>query len=98
MLIDEIHTPDSSRYFYEKGYSERQHKGESQRQLSKEFVREWLIDNNFKGLPGQNLPKMDEQLISSITKRYIELYEKIMGKSFVRKSSTENILKEYKKI
>ena len=92
VLIDEIHTPDSSRYFYEKGYIERQIKGYRQKQLSKEFVREWLIENNFKGLPGQNLPKMDEQLILSITKRYVELFEKIMGKSFVR-SSTENLLK-----
>ena len=92
VLIDEIHTPDSSRYFYEMGYIERQIKGDRQKQLSKEFVREWLIENNFKGLPGQNLPKMDEQLILSITKRYVELFEKIMGKSFVR-SSTENLLK-----
>ncbi len=87
VLIDEIHTPDSSRYFYEKGYSQRQDKGESQRQLSKEFVREWLIDNNFQGLPGQKLPKMDANFVSSVSKRYIELYEKIMGKSFIKNSS-----------
>ena len=87
VLIDEIHTPDSSRYFYEKGYSQRQDKGESQRQLSKEFVREWLIDNNFQGLPGQKLPKMDADFVSSVSKRYIELYEKIMGKSFIKNSS-----------
>ena len=82
VLIDEIHTPDSSRYFYENGYSERQHKGESQRQLSKEFVREWLIDNNFQGLPGQNLPEMTSHFVSAVTNRYIELYEKIMGEPF----------------
>ena len=87
VLIDEIHTPDSSRYFYEKGYSQRQDKGESQRQLSKEFVREWLIDNNFQGLPGQKLPKMNANFVSSVSKRYIELYEKIMGKSFIKNSS-----------
>ena len=89
VLIDEIHTPDSSRYFYEKGYSQRQDKGESQRQLSKEFVREWLIDNNFQGLPGQKLPKMDADFVSSVSKRYIELYEKIMGKSFIKNSSAD---------
>ncbi len=91
VLIDEIHTPDSSRYFYEKGYSERQNKGESQRQLSKEFVREWLIDNNFQGLPKQKLPEMTTHFVSSVSKRYIELYEKIMGKSFIKNSSS-NIL------
>ena len=96
VLIDEIHTPDSSRYFYEKGYSERQIKGESQRQLSKEFVREWLIDNNFQGLPGQNLPEMSYRFVSSVSKRYIELYEKIMGKSFIKDSST-NILNRVQK-
>ena len=89
VLIDEIHTPDSSRYFYEKGYSQRQDKGESQRQLSKEFVREWLIDNNFQGLPGQKLPKMNAKFVSSVSKRYIELYEKIMGKSFIKNSSPD---------
>ena len=89
VLIDEIHTPDSSRYFYEKGYSQRQDKGESQRQLSKEFVREWLIDNNFQGLPGQKLPKMNANFVSSVSKRYIELYERIMGKSFIKNSSPD---------
>ena len=89
VLIDEIHTPDSSRYFYEKGYSQRQDKGISQRQLSKEFVREWLIDNNFQGLPGQKLPKMNANFVSSVSKRYIELYEKIMGKSFIKNSSPD---------
>ena len=88
VLVDEIHTPDSSRYFYEKGYSERQNKGKNQRQLSKEFVREWLIDNNFQGLPGQKLPEITTNFVSSVSKRYIELYEKIMGKSFIKNSST----------
>ncbi len=96
VLIDEIHTPDSSRYFYENGYSERQHKGESQRQLSKEFVREWLIDNNFQGLPGQNLPEMTSHFVSSVTNRYIELYEKIMGEPF-KKNFTNNILNRIQK-
>ena len=96
VLIDEIHTPDSSRYFYENGYSERQHKGESQRQLSKEFVREWLIDNNFQGLPGQNLPEMTSHFVSSVTNRYIELYEKIMGEPF-KKNFSKNILNRVEK-
>ena len=96
VLIDEIHTPDSSRYFYENDYSERQHKGESQRQLSKEFVREWLIDNNFQGLPGQNLPEMTSHFVSSVTNRYIELYEKIMGEPFKKKFSN-NILNRVEK-
>ena len=96
VLIDEIHTPDSSRYFYENGYSERQHKGESQRQLSKEFVREWLIDNNFQGLPGQNLPQLTSHFVSSVTNRYIELYEKIMGKPF-KKNFSNNILNRVQK-
>ena len=96
VLIDEIHTPDSSRYFYEKGYSERQNKGESQRQLSKEFVREWLIKNNFQGLPRQKLPEMPTHFVSSVSKRYIELYEKIMGKSFIKNSSS-NILNRVQK-
>ena len=96
VLIDEIHTPDSSRYFYENGYSERQHKGESQRQLSKEFVREWLIDNNFQGLPGQNLPEMTFHFVSSVTNRYIELYENIMGEPF-KKNFSNNILNRVEK-
>ena len=96
VLIDEIHTPDSSRYFYENDYSERQHKGESQRQLSKEFVREWLIDNNFQGLPGQNLPEMTSHFVSSVTNRYIELYEKIMGEPF-KKNFSKNILNRVEK-
>jgi len=89
-LIDEIHTPDSSRYFYANGYEERLAKGESQKQLSKEFVRQWLIENGFQGKEGQKVPVMDEAFVNSVTERYIELYEKITGDSFV-KSETEKI-------
>ena len=84
ILIDEIHTPDSSRYFYKEGYSKRQEEGLPQKQLSKEFVRQWLISNSFQGLEGQQLPKMDNERIESISERYIELYEKITGKHFVK--------------
>ena len=84
ILIDEIHTPDSSRYFYEEGYSKRQEEGLPQKQLSKEFVRQWLISNDFQGLEGQQLPMMDDERIESISERYIELYEKITGKHFVK--------------
>jgi len=84
MLMDEIHTPDSSRYFYKEGYEDRQAKGEKQRQLSKEFVRQWLIENNFQGLPGQSVPTMDDEIIGFISDRYIELYEHITGKMFVK--------------
>jgi phosphoribosylaminoimidazole-succinocarboxamide synthase len=83
-LIDEIHTPDSSRYFYAEGYDERQNKGIEQKQLSKEFVRKWLIENNFQGKEGQVVPEMSEAKISEISERYIELYEHITGKKFVR--------------
>ncbi len=82
-LMDEIHTPDSSRYFYADGFEERQQKGERQKQLSKEFVREWLIENNFMGKEGQTVPEMSEEWINTISKRYIELYEKVIGKKFV---------------
>jgi phosphoribosylaminoimidazole-succinocarboxamide synthase len=81
-LMDEIHTPDSSRYFYADGFEERQSTGERQKQLSKEFVREWLIANNFMGKKGQTVPVMDEEWISTISKRYIELYEKVIGQPF----------------
>jgi phosphoribosylaminoimidazole-succinocarboxamide synthase len=81
-LIDEIHTPDSSRYFYLEGYKERFEKGEQQRQLSKEFVREWLMDNGFMGQPGQTVPEMTDEVVENISKRYIELYEKITGDKF----------------
>ncbi len=92
LLIDEIHTPDSSRYFYEKGYAERQAQGMPQKQLSKEFVRQWLISNGFQGLEGQTLPEMDKSLINSISERYIELYENITGLTF-EKASTSNLQK-----
>ena len=89
-LIDEIHTPDSSRYFYADGYQERFDKGEKQRQLSKEFVREWLIENGFQGQEGQKVPQMDFERIKQISDRYIELYEKITGRSF-EKADIKNI-------
>ncbi len=81
-LMDEIHTPDSSRYFYTDGFEERQQKGERQKQLSKEFVREWLIANNFMGKEGQTVPEMSDEWVNTISKRYIELYEKVIGKTF----------------
>ena len=81
-LMDEIHTPDSSRYFYLEGYEERQAKGESQKQLSKEFVRQWLIENGFQGKEGQQVPEMTEEIVKSISERYIELYEHITGEKF----------------
>jgi phosphoribosylaminoimidazole-succinocarboxamide synthase len=83
-LIDEIHTPDSSRYFYLDGFDERQKKGEPQKQLSKEFVREWLMENGFQGKEGQQIPEMTEDVIGSISERYIELYEVVTGKTFVK--------------
>ncbi|MEM9075546.1 MAG: phosphoribosylaminoimidazolesuccinocarboxamide synthase [Bacteroidota bacterium] len=82
VLIDEIHTPDSSRYFYSEGYEERQERGEAQKQLSKEFVRQWLISNGFQGLEGQVVPEMSDDYITSVSERYIELYEKITGEPF----------------
>ncbi|QTE22721.1 phosphoribosylaminoimidazolesuccinocarboxamide synthase [Polaribacter cellanae] len=91
VLIDEIHTPDSSRYFYADGYQERQNKEESQKQLSKEFVRQWLIDNGFQGKENQQIPEMSDEKITEISNRYIELYEQITGETFV-KASTENVL------
>ncbi len=90
VLIDEIHTPDSSRYFYADGYQERQERGESQKQLSKEFVRRWLIENGFQGKEGQVIPEMSDDKIIEISDRYIELYENITGKTF-EKSDTSNI-------
>ena len=90
VLIDEIHTPDSSRYFYGEGYQERQDKGEPQKQLSKEFVRQWLISNGFQGLDGQAVPSMTDAYIMSVSERYIELYENITGESFQR-ADTSNI-------
>ena len=96
VLIDEIHTPDSSRYFYADGYEERQHKGENQKQLSKEFVRQWLIENGFQGKENQQIPAMSEAKISEISNRYIELYEQITGEKFV-KASTEDVLARIEK-
>ncbi|TVZ55540.1 phosphoribosylaminoimidazole-succinocarboxamide synthase [Lutibacter sp. Hel_I_33_5] len=96
VLIDEIHTPDSSRYFYADGYEERQEKGEAQKQLSKEFVRQWLIENGFQGKDGQQIPEMSDDKIIEISNRYIELYEQITGETFV-KASTENVLERIEK-
>lgn len=89
ILMDEIHTPDSSRYFYADGFEERQQKGERQKQLSKEFVREWLIENNFMGKEGQTVPAMSDEWVEVISKRYIELYEKVIGKKFIPQELTE---------
>lgn len=89
-LMDEIHTPDSSRYFYGDGFEERQGKGERQLQLSKEFVREWLIANNFMGKEGQTVPAMSDEWIDTISKRYIELYEKVIGEKFVPQPLSED--------
>ena len=88
VLIDEIHTPDSSRYFYAEGYQERQNKGEEQKQLSKEFVRRWLIENGFQGLEGQQIPNMTDEYIETVSERYIELYENILGEKFVKADIT----------
>ena len=90
ILIDEIHTPDSSRYYFQEGYAERQAKGQRQQQLSKEFVREWLMENGFQGLDGQKMPVMPDEFMHNVTDRYIQLYETVTGKSFVR-AETENI-------
>lgn len=102
-LIDEIHTPDSSRYFYKEGYEERQEKGEKQKQLSKEFVRQWLIDKGFQGKEGQQMPDMPEDFVESVSERYIELYEKITGEKFEKSDLTnvhdrvENNIRDYLK-
>lgn len=96
VLIDEIHTPDSSRYFYADGYAERQAKGEEQKQLSKEFVRRWLIENGFQGQEGQQIPDMSDEYIESVSERYIELYENILGEKFV-KADIDNIDKRIDK-
>ncbi|CAL2078222.1 phosphoribosylaminoimidazolesuccinocarboxamide synthase [Tenacibaculum dicentrarchi] len=96
VLIDEIHTPDSSRYFYADGYAERQEKGVPQKQLSKEFVRQWLIENDFQGKDGQAIPEMSDEKVTEISNRYIELYEQITGEKFV-KANTENVLNRIEK-
>lgn len=99
-LIDEIHTPDSSRYFYMDGYEERQEKNEPQKQLSKEFVRQWLISNGFQGKEGQLIPEMTPEVVSAISERYIELYEKVTGEKFTKTDNTslerieQNIIKK----
>ncbi|OEK05156.1 phosphoribosylaminoimidazolesuccinocarboxamide synthase [Roseivirga misakiensis] len=90
ILIDEIHTPDSSRYFYQEGYHERQANGETQKQLSKEFVRQWLIENGFQGKDGQQIPEMTSEVVNSISERYIELFEQVTGESF-QKDGNQNI-------
>jgi phosphoribosylaminoimidazole-succinocarboxamide synthase len=91
-LIDEIHTPDSSRYFYKEGYEERLHKGEQQKQLSKEFVREWLMEHGFQGREGEQIPKMNDSFVNQVSERYIELYENIVGEKFVR-SDVSDVVK-----
>ena len=88
VLIDEIHTPDSSRYFYADGYQDRQDNGETQKQLSKEFVRQWLIANNFQGLEGQTVPEMSDEYVKTVSERYIELFENITGETFVKADVT----------
>ena len=88
-LIDEIHTPDSSRYFYADGYQQRQDKDEQQKQLSKEFVREWLIENGFQGLEGQSIPEIPNSFVNTVTERYIELYEKITGEKFIKNDNSD---------
>ncbi|AWH74539.1 phosphoribosylaminoimidazolesuccinocarboxamide synthase [Dokdonia sp. Dokd-P16] len=96
VLIDEIHTPDSSRYFYAEGYEEHQAAGEAQKQLSKEFVRQWLISNDFQGLEGQTVPEMTDEYIETVSERYIELYENITGDAFA-KADTSNIQERIEK-
>lgn len=96
VLIDEIHTPDSSRYFYTEGYQERQSKGETQKQLSKEFVRQWLIQNGFQGKEGQQVPQMTDEYVESVSERYIELYENITGEPF-KKADVTNIVERIEK-
>jgi phosphoribosylaminoimidazole-succinocarboxamide synthase len=91
-LMDEVHTPDSSRYFYADGFEERQASGEKQKQLSKEFVREWLIANNFMGKEGQTVPAMSDEWIDTISKRYIELFEKVTGRAFVAESVDDEVI------
>jgi phosphoribosylaminoimidazole-succinocarboxamide synthase len=92
-LIDEIHTPDSSRYFYKDGYQQRQDSGEPQKQLSKEFVREWLMENNFQGKEGQSIPEMNNEFVSSVSDRYIELFEKVSGSQFKKNDFKDPLLR-----
>jgi phosphoribosylaminoimidazole-succinocarboxamide synthase len=95
--MDEIHTPDSSRYFYSEGYEKRFEAGEPQKQLSKEFVREWLMANGFQGQEGQQVPEMTPEIVNSISERYIELYEKVTGKKFEKADDSDDILKRIEK-
>jgi phosphoribosylaminoimidazole-succinocarboxamide synthase len=92
-LIDEIHTPDSSRYFYKDGYQQRQDSGEPQKQLSKEFVREWIMENNFQGKEGQSIPEMNNEFVSSVSDRYIELFEKVSGSQFKKNDFKDPLLR-----
>lgn len=92
LVIDEIHTPDSSRYFYKEGYQERQDKDEKQKQLSKEFVRQWLIENDFQGLEGQNVPEMPDEFVELVSNRYIELFEKITGQTFEKRTASDILI------
>lgn len=96
-LIDEIHTPDSSRYFYKQGYTERQAKGEAQKQLSKEFVREWLMANGFQGKDGQQVPEMTPEIVGMISERYVELYESVTGDKFEKATSSADVLNRIEK-
>jgi len=98
LLIDEIHTPDSSRYFYQQGYAGRQANGEPQKQLSKEFVRQWLISNGFQGKDGQQVPEMTDDVVASISNRYIELFEKVTGSNFVKDDATDMSSRIYQNI
>ena len=93
-LIDEIHTPDSSRYFYKEGFEKRQQQGLPQKQLSKEFVREWLMDNGFQGKEGQQVPEMTDEVVNNISSRYVELYELITGKEFIKENLTEDAIEQ----
>jgi phosphoribosylaminoimidazole-succinocarboxamide synthase len=97
-LMDEIHTPDSSRYFYAEGYAERLAAGEKQKQLSKEFVREWLMANGFQGQEGQQVPEMTEEIVNSSTDRYVELYENIVGEKFVKAESEDVVARIEKNV
>ena len=98
VLIDEVHTPDSSRYFYAEGYEARQRKGEPQRQLSKEFVRQWLIENGFQGRTGEQVPEMTDAHVKTISERYIELYEHLLGKTFIPSDTTDIQERIYKNV
>ena len=97
-LMDEIHTPDSSRYFYAEGYEERLAAGQKQKQLSKEFVREWLMANGFQGQEGQQVPEMTEEIVNGITERYVELYENITGEKFEKAEGSDILARIQKNV